>query len=266
MFSTLGATSFTDLRILVNRGGASGADTQGLAIDLGELLDDASETGVFLCVALPCAAETFAAISAAPDLAAAALALGDWLNDPENLPDGWGDVQAVFQNWTPGSEIAAVYVFDIDVESWTNVELRANSDDGLLVWIDGSFVFGATGPGGAIDDLGFDYRLRLPDLAGGRHVLQILAESRGPDDPALIFELRGEPIVDTGARGAAVSVPEPGSLTLFAFGLIGVLVLRRRGRILGAPGLFQGSRRHENHRDQDPSAPHGAEDAKLDRA
>lgn len=101
---------FFDREIIIDN------NSDGLAIDLEDLLDNGSDTGTFLCTEAPCEADIFTVISEEPDLAAAIAALGDWLDDPENLTEGWQDVAAVLETWTEGSEIAAIYEFDINVD------------------------------------------------------------------------------------------------------------------------------------------------------
>ena len=101
---------FFDREIIIDN------NSDGLAIDLEDLLDNGSDTGTFLCTEAPCEADIFTVISEEPDLAAAIAALGDWLDDPENLTEGWEDVAAVLETWTEGSEIAAIYEFDINVD------------------------------------------------------------------------------------------------------------------------------------------------------
>ena len=82
-------------------------------------------------------------------------------------------------------------------------------------------------PGEFNDEGGFDYRIELPDLEGGEHVIQIIIESRGPDAPEATFELRGSPVSNTN-QTADASVPEPAAAALFGLGLIGLVALRRR--------------------------------------
>ncbi len=220
-------TPFERRDILVKRSAGRDPDTEGMAIDLGILLDSASPSGVFSCLIQPCS--DIPPLAEEPDLVAAIDALGDWLADPENLPEGWGDLEAVLASRVEGSEIAIVYEFDVDTAFWTDVELRASAGSGIFVWLDGSYIFGAAQDDGFSDDLEFEYRLELPDLVGGQHFLQILSESHLPD-LGLALELRGTQVPN--ASVAAVSVTEPGTLALYGLGLLGIgLVLRQRRHI-----------------------------------
>ncbi len=216
---------FFERQILVKQGDGDD-NSQGVAIDLGALLDNGSDTGTFLCDAAPCDTGDFTEISEEPDLSSAIDLLGDWLSDPANLED-WDDIAAVLENWAPGSEIALVYEFDITDDLWTDVEIRANAGDGILIWIDGVFIYGATGPGIFTDEAGYDYQADLPDLSNGSHVLQIIVSSNGGRTPAVTFEIRGNPANNTQTANAT-SVPEPGALVLFGLGLAGLVTIRRR--------------------------------------
>ena len=215
--------AFEERQVLLKRSLSDGPDSEGVAIDLGALLDDASLSGVFMCLAEPC--EDVAPIAPEPDLAAAAEALGEWLSDPENLPDGWEELERVLAERAIGSEVAIVYEFEIGTDSWTDVELRASAGGGLFVWLDGTYIFGASESGDFVDGPDFEYRLELPDLPGGKHYLQILSESHIAGH-GFGFELRGTPVANS--ELVATSVPEPGTVLLFAAGLGGLLVMRRR--------------------------------------
>lgn len=217
--STSDVPAFEERQLLVKRSIGDSPDTPGLAVDLGSLLDDASLNGVFICLTDPC--EPSPALAPEPDLAAAAALLGDWLADPENLAPDWIDLETVLAGRSAGSEVAMVYEFEIGTDSWTNVELRASAGSGLFVWLDGTYIFGASEAGAFVDDLNFEYILELPDLSGGTHFLQVLSESHIADQ-GFAFELRGTPV------SATTSVSEPGTLALFGFTLLGLGALRRR--------------------------------------
>ena len=201
----------------MKRSSGEGDDTPGLAVDLGSLLDDASLSGIFMCLTDPC--DTLADFSVEPDLTPAAALLGDWLDDPENLSDAWIDLETVLAGRDLGSEIATVYEFDS--ESWTDVELRVSAGSGLFVWLDGDFIFGGSQTETFTDDLGFEYIIALPDLPGGKHYLQILSESH-VSAQGYALELRGTPVI------ATTSVSEPGTLSLFGIALLGLIAFRKR--------------------------------------
>lgn len=181
---------------------------------------------MFMCLSEPCSDTP--AIAPEPDLTAAADELGDWLGNPETLPEDWEELADVLAARGDGSEVAIVYEFDIEEGGWTDVELRASSGGGLFVWLDGEYIFGASESGAFTDDLNFEYSVLLPDLAGGKHFLQFLLEDHTGDQD-FAFELRGTPVSNTNV--AATSVTEPGTVALFAAGIFGLAVARRQRKL-----------------------------------
>ena len=216
---------FKDREILVKRSAGPGPDSTGMAIDLGTSLDEANATGNFLCSSDSC--DDLLPVAPEPDLGAAALLLGDWLDDPDTLSDSWGNLEAVLGARALGSETAIVYEFDVDSTGWTDVELRISAGSGSFVWLDGEYIFGASQAGAFVDDLDFEYRIELLDLTSGDHYLQILSESH-IDDQGYALELRGTPVGS--AKLAVTAVHEPGSVALLSAGLFGLGFLARRRR------------------------------------
>lgn len=200
---------------LVKRSAGKGADSEGLAIDLGAVLDDASPSGTFICLTDPC--EDLLPIAPEPDLAAAAALLGDWLEGTDNLPAAWTALETVLEGRDSGDEVAVVYEFGVDSAGWTDVELLISAGSGVFVWLNGSYVFGASEAGDFVDDLDFEYRIALPDLSNGIHFLQILGESRS-GTPGYALELRGTPV--NSVKLATTTVDEPGTLFLMGIGML----------------------------------------------
>lgn len=218
-----GTPAFEDRELLIKRSVGGGEDSDGMAIDLGAVLDDASVSGTFLCPAAPCS--ELPPLAPEPDLAAAGDLLGDWLEDPTNLSDDWTTLEAVLALRESGSEMAVVYEFDVDEGGWTDLELRVSAGSGIFVWLNGDYIFGASDNGGFVDDLDFEYRIELPDLTGGTHFLQVVSESH-IDEQGFALELRGTPVI--GSAVAATSVNEPGALFLLGVGLLCFALIARR--------------------------------------
>ena len=87
-------------------------------------------------------------------------------------------------------------------------------DNGIYVWLNGTYLFGAMAPGGSTPG---EYGIDVASLAGGTHYLQILREDHGGST--------GYSIQMTADRAA---VPEPAALALLGIGLAGLGWMRRR--------------------------------------
>jgi len=116
--------------------------------------------------------------------------------------------------WTINTETAIVYDFNLATASSLHLDLGV--DNGIVVWLDGIFLFGATAPGLASID---EYNADVASLSAGAHALQILRADHGGVQNYLI-SVDAEPL--------PVPVPEPSSLLLSAVALAGLRLIRRR--------------------------------------
>ena len=110
-----------------------------------------------------------------PDLNPASGALGNWLTDPNNLNVNWTGPQSIPLTWAINNETAIIYEFEVNT-GYKNVVAYFGVDNGLFVWIDGSYVFGALAGGSAIK---WEYTFNLGNLTAGTHFLQVLREDHG---------------------------------------------------------------------------------------
>lgn len=178
---------------------------------LGTSLDTFGASDPFPCANVACgdAALNF---PAAPNLSAAAGALGSWLTNSAPTGGAWSAApQAIPGTWAVNAETAIVYAIDAG-SGLSGLNLRLGVDNGIFVWLNGNYLFGARAAGGST--LG-EYVRSLPDLSGLNY-LQILREDHG-GATGYAIEL----------TGTVVAVAEPSVLALFAFGLF-ALAYRRR--------------------------------------
>ena len=155
--------------------------------------------------------------STAPDLSAASAALGNWLVDPVNLNANWRAEPSIPNSWTPGTEVAVMYRFD--TLGATNVVAKFGVDNGIVVWMDGQYLFGARGPGSFTPG---EYSVDVGDLVAGTHYLQVLLEDHGSIN-GYDVRITADTFVPAGNN-----VPEPASLALVALGLGATWGARRR--------------------------------------
>ncbi|MEB2362198.1 MAG: PEP-CTERM sorting domain-containing protein [Bryobacteraceae bacterium] len=162
------------------------------------------ETGPF-----PVSNDSNLTFPVAPDLSAASSALGNWLTDPLNLNSNWQALAAIPNSWTPGSEVAVMYQFN--TLSATNVVASLGVDNGIFVWLDGTYLFGARGPGSFVFG---EYVVPVGDLTAGTHFLQLLLEDHGSINGYAV-----QVTADTFIPGPPPSeVPEPSTYALFLIG------------------------------------------------
>jgi hypothetical protein len=113
-----------------------------------------------------------------PNLAPAASILGSWLSsNPLPLNANWSGLQAIPKSWAANIENAIIYPVSVGPQGFTRVVGNFGVDNGLFVWVNGRYKFGAMAPG-AVG--GFEYtNVDLGSLPPGLNYIQILREDHG---------------------------------------------------------------------------------------
>lgn len=156
-----------------------------------------------------------ASLATAPDLSAASTALGAWLTTPATPGGTWSAAPvAIPSSWPVESETAIIYEIDGGTTGLTNVIASFGVDNGILVWLNGTFIGGDQAPGGASPN---EYTYALGTLSSGSNYLQILREDHG-----------GGTGYTVSVTGEAAVVPLPAALPLLLAGLGAIAVAGRR--------------------------------------
>lgn len=178
---------------------------------LGTLLDTFGVNDPFPCANVACG-DSSLNFAAAPNLAAAAGPLGTWLTNAAPSGGAWSAApQVIPATWAVNSETAIVYAINAG-SGLINVNLDLGVDNGIFVWLNGTYLFGARAGGGSA--LG-EYSLGLADLVGINY-LQILREDHGG--------ATGYDILLSADR--VVGIGEPGTIGLMGLALLGLAFAR----------------------------------------
>jgi len=109
-----------------------------------------------------------------PNLDAAASIMGDWLSIPQQLNGNWSALLEIPKRWDANDENAIIYPISVGPQGFTYVVGNFGVDNGLFVWVNGQYKFGALGPGPVG---GFEYtNINLGSLPPGLNYIQILRE------------------------------------------------------------------------------------------
>jgi len=186
--------------------------------NLGTILNgtNGGESGPF-----PVTNDSTLTFASAPDLSAASGILGNWLSDPLNLNLNWSYLPSIPNSWAVGTEVAAMYQFN--TLGATNVVASFGVDNGIFVWLDGTYLFGARAAGG--HTLG-EYIVNVGDLTSGTHFLQLLLEDHGSTN-GYDVQITADSFIPGPPPGGG-RLPEPATYALFGIGIVAIAYQRRK--------------------------------------
>lgn len=125
--------------------------------------------------------------STEPDLTSAEDVLGDWLSVPFPAPnEHWSDLQIIPTYWSVNTETAIVYPVDAG-GGYSNLSATIGIDNGIHIWINGEFRWGARQPSPK-----WFYDIPLGTLEPGLNFVQVLREDSG-GGTYYSLEISGEP-------------------------------------------------------------------------
>ena len=153
-----------------------------------------------------------------PDLSAASGSLGNWLTNPAAPGGSWsaGPV-GIPATWAVNSETAIIYQIDGGANGFNNVMASFGVDNGIFVWLNGTFLGGHLRPGGATAG---EFTVSIGNLGSGISFLQVLREDHG-GGTGYAVEVTGD---------VAAVIPLPASAWLLLAGLGGLAMTRRKPR------------------------------------
>lgn len=111
-----------------------------------------------------------------PDLTSVGSVLGDWLSSSPSFNSNWSGPQAIPLTWALNTETAIVYEIDGGSCGLRDVMGSFGVDNGIFVWVNGAFKFGALAPGPATPG---EYAVSIGNLPPGKNFVQILREDHG---------------------------------------------------------------------------------------
>ncbi|MEA5620583.1 DUF4114 domain-containing protein [Cronbergia sp. UHCC 0137] len=116
----------------------------------------------------------------APDLSEISQ-LENWLVAPEQALQNvfWSELQTIPLSWNINDENAIIYEVDGGTTGISDVVGSFGVDNGLFIWVNGEYKFGANGPG--VVEPG-EYQVNLGDLNPGRNYIQVLRQDYGGVD------------------------------------------------------------------------------------
>lgn len=206
--AALSAVSFGANAVTILNDASPGYYNSGL----GTLLDTTGVTDPFPCANVGCGDLTLS-FPSAPNLSAAAGPLGTWLTNAAPTGGAWSAApQAIPATWAVNTETAISYAINAGA-GLTNLQLSLGVDNGIFVWLNGTYLFGARAAGGS--SLG-EYSFALSNMSGINY-LQILREDHG-----------GGTGYDISLTADAVKVPEPASVATLGAGLLALAFVARR--------------------------------------
>jgi hypothetical protein len=119
-----------------------------------------------------------------PNISKAAAVLGNWLAPtPLPLNDNWQPPRHIPASWKLNDEVATLYEVDGGANGTARLRGNFDVDNGIYVWVNGQYKFGARAPGLPSPEGQFEYtNIDLGKLAPGKNYIQVLCEDSGISD------------------------------------------------------------------------------------